>query len=127
MTKKHNAIRMLVTLTVVLSLSGCFYDEGISEVLPNSLVVSYAADIQPIFDSNCTSCHPFVVAAPDLTDANSYDAILLNSYVVPNDLDASLLYQKLVGKPNVMPPSGPLLQKEIDLVKVWIEQGALNN
>ena len=55
------------------------------------------------------------------------DTSVSSANVVSKDLDASILYQKLLGKPNVMPPSGPLPQKEIDLFKKWIEQGALNN
>jgi len=127
MTKKSNIPQKLAILLFLLSLVSCFYDEGISEVIPEDSVISYSLDIQPIFDNNCTLCHPLITANPDLTKINSYDAITSDNYIVPEDLDASLLYQKLIGNPNVMPPSGPLPKKEIDLVKTWIEQGALNN
>lgn len=111
----------------LLILASCYYDEDIDEAILDNTIVSYTADIQTIFNNNCTSCHPLIAPAPDLTDGISYTSITTKNYVVPNDLDKSILYQKLIGNPNVMPPSGPLPQKEIDLVKKWIEQGALNN
>lgn len=120
-------LRTLATLLSLLTLAGCFYDEGLTEALPEDTIISYSLDIQPIFNSNCTSCHPLIISTPDLTNDNSYDAIIMNNYIVPKDLDASILYQKLLGKPNVMPPSGPLPQNEIELVKKWIVQGALDN
>lgn len=127
MTKTSNIFRTPATLLSLLILTGCFYDESLDETLPEDTVVSYSLDIQPIFDNNCISCHPLIVSPPDLTEDNSYDAVISNNYIVPKDLDASILYQKLKGNPNIMPPSGPLPKKEIDLVKEWIEQGALNN
>lgn len=127
MTRISNHFRILATLFSLLILTSCFYDEGLVEAIPEDTIVSYSIDIQPIFSASCTSCHPLIISAPDLTNENSYDAIIMGNYVVSKDLDASILYQKLLGKPNVMPPSGPLPQKEIDLFKKWIEQGALNN
>ena len=127
MTRTSNVFRTLATLLALLLLSSCFYDEGLAETIAEETIVSYSLDIQPIFNTNCTSCHPLIVSAPDLTSDNSYDAIMMDNYIVSKDLDASILFQKLLGKPNVMPPSGPLPQKEIDLVKTWIAQGALDN
>jgi hypothetical protein len=127
MTKKLNVLRTLVVLSSLLILSSCYYDEAIEEIIPEDTIVSFSAEIQPIFNTNCTSCHPLIVAAPNLTEDNSYDAIHMGSYIVSKDLDASILYQRLLGQPSVMPPSGPLPKNEIDLVKRWIEQGALNN
>lgn len=124
-TKKDFSI--MVTLLSLLLFSGCFYDEGLAEIIPEDTIVSYAFDIQPIFDANCTSCHPLVISTPDLTSGNSYEAIMMENYIISKDEDGSILYQRLLGKPNLMPPSGPLPQLEIDLVKKWIEQGALNN
>ncbi len=127
MPKTFHIFRTLATLLSFLILTGCFYDEGLDETLPEDILVSYSLDIQPIFDNNCISCHPLIISVPDLTEDNSYDAVISNNYIVPKDLEASTLYQKLKGKPNVMPPSGALPKIEIDLVKEWIEQGALNN
>ncbi len=127
MTKTSQNFQIPATLLSLLMLTGCFYDEGLDETLPEDTVVSYSLDIQPIFDNNCISCHPLIISTPDLTEDNSYDEVISKNYIVPKNLEASILYQKLIGNPNVMPPSGPLPKKEIELVKEWIEQGALNN
>lgn len=126
MKKTLKLISQAAVTILMLFLSGCFYDEGLPETLPDNIVVSFALDIQPILTTNCTSCHP-VIVFPDLTEGNSYNAITNGIYIVPNDPNASVLFQKLLGNPNVMPPSGALPASEINLVKRWIEQGALNN
>jgi hypothetical protein len=48
--------------------------------------------------------------------------------VVPGDPDASLLYLKLAGNPpcgDEMPPGNPLSSDKVDLVRRWIEGGAV--
>ena len=44
--------------------------------------------------------------------------------VVPNDADASLLYQRMLDEAAPMPPNGLLDQSETDAVKDWINNGA---
>ena len=116
-------------LILMLSLSSCYYDEVIEIVVPDlpvEEVVSFAEDIQPIFTASCASCHP-VFAEPDLTVGNSYSAITNGVYIVPEDLEASLLYQTLLWEVSPMPIVEQLPASEINLVKIWIEQGALDN
>jgi hypothetical protein len=117
--------RKAITTILMLFLWGCYYDVGLEEITSPDTVVSFALDIQPIL-TNCTTCHP-VLRLPDLTVGNSYNAITNGSYIVPNDLEASVLYQRLLGNPSIMPPSGALTSAKINLIKSWIEQGALNN
>ena len=112
---------------ILLMGTSCFYDEGLPESGPPGGVVSYSLDIQPIFNTNCVSCHPGVVASPDLTEGNSYGSIMNNIYIIPNNPDESLLYQRIIGTPSIMPPNGSLPAAEINLIRGWIEQGALNN
>lgn len=116
---------MLGVILSLLILSGCYYDEA-EEVLPPDGAVSFAADIQPIFNNHCIACHP-VLGPPDLTEGNAYEAITNGVYIIPEDIGSSLLYQRLVGNPSIMPPSGSLPSSEIELLKAWIEQGALQN
>lgn len=118
-------------LILLLSLSSCYYDEEIvipEEVLEPVEDVSFANEIQPIFNEFCVACHP-TVAAPDLTEGNSFNAITITdpNLVIPNDADGSELYQRLIGIGDLMPPSGSLSDADINLVKSWIEQGAKNN
>jgi hypothetical protein len=126
MKKTSKSIGHVILTVMALCLSGCYYDE-VSERIPDDTIVSFKTDIQPIFTTNCTACHPSPVSSPDLTGDNSYNSITNGVYIVPNDAEASLLYRRLLGNPSVMPPSGSLPSSEIALLKTWIEQGALNN
>lgn len=126
MIKTSKSIGHAVLTSVMLCLSGCFYDE-LTERIPDDTIVSFKTDIQPIFTTNCTACHPGLVSSPDLSDGNSYNSISNGIYIVPNSAEASLLYQRILGNPSVMPPGGSLPTLEIALLKMWIEQGALNN
>ena len=127
MKKILNLISKAAVLILLLSLSSCYYDEEIVvPELPEGEVVSFAEDIQPIFTANCASCHP-VFADPDLTVGNSYTAITNGVYIVPEDLEASLLYQTLLWEVSPMPIVEQLPASEINFVRIWIEQGALDN
>lgn len=126
MKKISRSIRHFAAAILILFFSGCYYDEALPETSDDD-IVSYSLDIQPIFNNNCTSCHPVLVSPPDLSEGNSYNSINNGVYIIANDIDASLLYQRLIGNSGIMPPSGSLPVSEINLVKNWIEQGALNN
>ncbi len=108
--------------------------------------VSFAQHIQPIFNASCTSCHvrggltDLDNVRLYLTDGDAW-ASLVNqpstqnsslTRVIPNDSANSLLYQKVSSN---SPPVGSrmpffgaaLSQKQIDVIKAWIDQGALDN
>lgn len=124
MKKILNLTGKLAVLMLMLSLTGCYYDEVIEIApLPPGTEVSFADDIQPIFTQNCIACHGGSIS-PDLREGNSYDAIVNGVFIVPNDIDASVLYQRLIGNGNIMPPGNPLATTDINLVKSWIEDGA---
>jgi len=114
-------------LVLLLSLTGCYYDETSDEIsLPPVANVSFANDIQPIFNTSCTSCHNGS-QVPNLIAGVSYNVINNGTYIVANNLIASSLYQSLIGNENLMPIGNPLPATKINLVKSWIEQGAKNN
>lgn len=128
MKKNLKLLGKAAVLILLLSLNSCYYNEILEDISPPDIVndVSFAIDIQPIFTTSCASCHPST-APPDLTAGNSWIAIIDGDYVVPNDLGASPLYQRMIGNGNLMPPSGSLPASEINSVKNWIEQGVLDN
>ncbi len=104
-------------------------------VIDPTVPVSFTADIQPIFTSNCISCHAGS-QSPDLTSANSFAALVTNATPATKYIDTatpsnSYLYQKLMGTQTTgsqMPLGGsPLAQSKTDLVLTWITQGAKNN
>jgi hypothetical protein len=108
--------------------------------------LSFAADIQPIFNANCggTECHE--VRTPALI-SNGYAAIVdvfpLSGasvpYVTPSEPENSYLMHKLDGTHTLdqnaggcgcggngssMPPTGMLDPGTRNIVRAWIEQGA---
>ncbi|MEK6643945.1 MAG: hypothetical protein AABZ08_08550 [Planctomycetota bacterium] len=114
--------------------------------MPSDGVISFANQIQPIFSANCAICHKPGGFADDqgitlyLTAGNAH-GLLVNmpsdqdstlTRVVPGNSAQSLLYLKISSD---NPPVGirmpflrsPLSQSDINLIRDWIDQGALNN
>jgi len=113
-----------------LAINSCYYDAftEVEEIIDNPTPnedVSYQNDIIPLW-GQCVGCHNGN-ELPDLQN-NSYQN-LLNGFVVPGDADASTLYKSLLGIGGVelMPPGAQWPDSKINLVKDWINQGALNN
>jgi hypothetical protein len=115
-------------LILIFSLSSCYYNEVIEENLPPIEDVSYAFDIQPIWNQSCIACHP-TLEPPDLTEGNSYNALMsMPGSIVPGDAEGSELLEMLKGGgDNPMPPGGSIGQANINLIESWINQGALDN
>lgn len=97
--------------------------------LPAKVEVSFAKDITPILETSCVKCHGVEKVSRGL-DLTTYDKALAGSIKGPvitaGDAENSLLYKLLVqGK---MPKQGTkLTQAQIETIKDWIAQGALNN
>jgi len=91
--------------------------------------VSYAAQVQPLFDRLCVKCHGGEKTEEGLV-LKSYAEVLAGSdngpVVVPGDTVNSLLVDLVTqGK---MPKRGPrLLPAELRLITDWVAQGAQNN
>lgn len=98
---------------------------------------SYAADIAPLWAQGCVdpNCHGTPPSGGLTLTGDSYGALVnaqatINgayTRVIPGDPAGSLLLQKLTstqpadaGTP--MPPTGPVPQAAIDLVRLWIEE-----
>jgi mono/diheme cytochrome c family protein len=129
-------------LLMAVALAGCT-DQGESVVTPppddQTPAVSFANDIQPIFDANCVGCHGAGASGGlDLRAAGSRAALVnvpaagyTGTRVVPGDPLVSILYRKLQGDPTTgarMPFGGAALPPaQVQLVHDWIEQGALAN
>ena len=91
--------------------------------------IDYNSQIQPIFDSNCTGCHVYGGAAT--LNMSSYGGVMSGGVtgpsVVSGDHLSSLLYNRITlptGTDGSMPPNDPLSQDEIDLIALWIDEGA---
>jgi hypothetical protein len=112
--------------------------EIIISILGTLPLVSFSSQIQPIFNSHCTSCHGSsgglsLAAGASYTNlinvpAQSSSCPSLKR-VLPNDAANSVLNKKISGTTcgSWMPPSGALSIIDIALVREWINQGANNN
>ena len=99
-------------------------------ILPLYAEINYDSEIQPIFNSRCTSCHSGSDAEEDLS-LTSYDNVMnggdSGDVVIPYDHANSLLWQYI--NSGFMPPYGSgndiLTTGQINLIEQWINEGAL--
>lgn len=118
-----------VIVVMVLLVSGCVKEES---------QVSFRGDIQPILRSNCIECHIppngegylktglSMATYDDLMHGTIYGPV-----IVPGDSRHSILNMLVEGRadPSMRMPHGrkPLNTEEIEVLRVWVEQGAGNN
>ena len=89
--------------------------------------VDFKADVAPIFEQHCLSCHADGNAKGDLS-LTTFKHLEENGYVVAGDPDGSYLIELVTsqdGEPPAMPKEAkPLSADEVALLRQWIEQGA---
>src|SRR6185295_10881903 len=90
--------------------------------------VDFRRDVQPIFRQYCIGCHGPKQQMNAFRLDRRRDAMRGGTIAViaPGNSQASRLYLKLIGSQYgpQMPPTGALPQKQIDILKAWIDQGA---
>ncbi len=99
--------------------------------------VSYNKDVQPILAKNCSECHApgqkgFEASGLDTT---GYQTLMkggkFGQLVKPGDALSSALNMLVEGRvhPSIQMPHGRanLPDKEIEMLKVWVNEGAKNN
>ncbi len=92
---------------------------------------TYDDHVMAILRQRCAACHSPDKKSGDL-DVTNFTSLMLGgssgSVIEPGDPDMSYLYSLITHEDEpVMPPGGKIPQAEIDLVKTWIEMGALEN
>jgi hypothetical protein len=129
-----------ILLLAASVLAGCSDrgTEGAGPTAPGTDPVSYAADVQPLWNAQCVGCHGaggnggLDLRAPD-SRAALVGVASVNwpgALVTAGEPDASVLYLKLVGAPGVgarMPQGGALGADALETVRRWIAEGALDN
>ncbi|MBI2976954.1 MAG: c-type cytochrome [Chloroflexi bacterium] len=95
--------------------------------------VTFSGSVLPLLQEKCTVCHATGIKLGGW-DGSSYEAFMTTGengpVVVPGDVGASLLAQKLLGtqtQGKVMPPSGKMTAANIQLITDWIAAGAPDN
>ncbi len=119
-------ILLIITMLSIMTWQSCQYEwiDPIDTVIPD--VVSFAGDIQPIFDRSCnsTGCHATGGVAPDLSPANAYNDLIAKNQINLANPAGSILYTKCATGGSMAKFTKP---GDADLILKWIEQGALNN
>ena len=122
---RHLLYRIMIALLTVPLLPAISLSES---------PVDFNHDIRPLLSNNCLTCH-----GPDederatelRVDTEEGSRIDLGGYaaISPGDPDASELIARITTDDEDlrMPPAGkgrPLAEKEVELIRRWIEQGA---
>ena len=98
--------------------------------------MTYQANVKPIIDANCASCH--VPGGPGYEKSglrmDSYEALMkgtrFGAVVVPGSSVSSTLYRLVSGQadPSIRMPHGKTALPDADVATIaaWIDQGAKN-
>ena len=118
---------MILGLSLIQFLvTGCYYD--VEEVLypPSGLCdstnVTYTNYILPVIEANCYVCHEQAVGLGDVV-LEPHQA--LQNYALDGSLYCSISHGDGC---SAMPKNSPkLLSCQIEIIKKWIDEGALEN
>jgi hypothetical protein len=94
--------------------------------------VYFQQQILPIFQSSCAvpDCHSSVNPQEGLV-LNSYNSIMGSGEITPGNPGEGDIFESLTEEDpeDIMPqpPYDPLSAEQIQLIQIWIQQGALNN
>uniref|UniRef100_A0A7C4CD82 Cytochrome C Planctomycete-type domain-containing protein n=1 Tax=candidate division WOR-3 bacterium TaxID=2052148 RepID=A0A7C4CD82_UNCW3 len=94
---------------------------------------SFTADVQPVFNSHCISCHGATNPSGDYSLTSRTGALGSGSDSVPNVIpgsaDSSKLYLRMTGAETpLMPAGGPALDSiKTGTVRNWVNKGARDN
>jgi ankyrin repeat protein len=96
---------------------------------PANVKVDFEKDVQPILAQKCHSCHGEDVQQSGLRLDKRQNALRGGDYgpvILPGRSAESKLIRRLVNGDGglQMPPTGPLSDEEIGLLRAWIDQGA---
>jgi hypothetical protein len=123
-------ILLIVALSGIMAWQSCQYawiEEEPAD--PNDtipVVISFSADIQPIFDAGCnaTGCHAAGAWDPDLSPGNAYQDLFAENLIDTIAPENSILYIEVA-------PGGAMddyaKKNDYKTILSWIQQGAKNN
>ncbi len=123
---------LVVFLVIAAGLTAC--DKNNAEQL-HKQQVTYADDVAPILQKHCAECHVAGQQGAKATGllVDSYASLMKGSQfgpvIDPGSARTSSLYILITGKDNLtvnMPHGGaPLSVAEIDTIRSWIDNGAV--
>lgn len=100
-----------------------------TEVVDAHEPVSFSADVMPLLEKHCWECHSEENTELGLR-LDSYEGLMAGSdygtVIEPGDPDGSLLVDMV--ESGDMPDEGdPVPPEELEVIKMWIAEGAENN
>jgi hypothetical protein len=126
MNQKLNMLKQVMAALIVIAaiggLASCEKYTYMPEVINPVDSVHFQAEIQPIFNANCITCHN-ATRNPDLRDGKSYESLTSGGYVNQPG-ETSKLYLHMTTNSAHIPRSSDV---DKQLVLIWINQGAHNN
>jgi hypothetical protein len=121
-------------LVIAAGLAACDKDNVEQPELPK---VTYVNDVEPILQKHCSECHVAGQQGAEATGLviDSYESVMQGTrfgpIIDPGSALTSSLYILISGKGKltVSMPHGrePLGTEEIETIRVWIENGAVEN
>ncbi len=88
----------------------------------------FAQQAYNVFEENCLRCHGALGSFKESLFIEEYNSLIQSGSVIPGQPDASELYKRLLGPTEngaQMPPDRPPLTGEaIEIIRVWIQNGA---
>ena len=96
---------------------------------PAKIKIDFEKDVQPLLAQKCHSCHGEEAQQSGLRLDKRQNALRGGDYgpvIIPGDSAGSKLIRRLVNGDGglQMPPTGPLTDDEIGILRAWIDQGA---
>ena len=117
-----------------LAFSACTYDFIPAEEVPDIPIdepLSFQSDILPLFSSGspaCIQCHSSATLGqtPDLSEANAYQSLKGSKYIDETNPEQSYILTH-VGPDSNSHSQRHLSATDVEMIRVWIVQGAENN
>jgi len=103
------------------------------DVVTGQTLISYAGEIQPIFDLRCAGGQCHIPGPANGLSLNNYAQLMQGgnsgAVVLPGNPDGSIIVRRLEGDITPQMPFGrpPLSNSDIQKIRDWIEQGAQDN
>lgn len=115
--------KMTAMVLLALSIGGCIRGER---------QVSFQRDVQPILQANCIECHTPSAGTGYLETGltmSTYEELMQGTVygpvIIPGDSRHSILNMLVEGR--TPHQREPLNNEEIEILRLWVEHGALNN
>jgi len=120
MGRSKYVVGILVSSTLFTAMAG--------SVGQTPQTIDFARDVQPILTERCIGCHGPTQQMNGYRVDRRSAALggVTRSNIVPGSSESSRMYRRITGSQfgAQMPPTGPLPQEEIDILRLWIDAGA---